>query len=65
MCVAWCVCLQVQGVRFAEAKVSDLIQQNETKVLEFKSYGKLFIVSHNMSPDAFVQLAFMTAYFRM
>jgi carnitine O-acetyltransferase len=35
------------------------------KVLEFTDYGKLFIVSHNMSPDAFVQIAFMAAYYRM
>jgi carnitine O-acetyltransferase len=45
--------------------VSDLILQNETKVLEFRDYGKLFIVSHNMSPDAFVQVAFQAAYYRM
>jgi carnitine O-acetyltransferase len=54
------------GIRHAEAKVSDLIQQNETHVLEYKGYGKLFIAKgHSMSPDAFVQVAFATAYFRM
>ena len=53
------------AIHFAEVKVSDLIMQNETRVLEFTDYGKRFIVSHNMSPDAFVQIAMMVAYYRM
>ncbi|GLE00668.1 hypothetical protein PINS_up009456 [Pythium insidiosum] len=52
-----------ESIKFAEAKLSDLILQNEVDVLEFTSYGKLFITQHNMSPDAFVQMAFIAAYF--
>lgn len=51
------------GIKFAEAKLSDLILQNDIDVLEFTSYGKLFITQHNMSPDAFVQMAFVASYF--
>ncbi|ETV71669.1 hypothetical protein, variant [Aphanomyces astaci] len=53
----------LQGIRFAEARLSDLIVQNQTRVLEFKTYGKSFITKHNCSPDAFVQIAFLAAYY--
>ncbi|EPQ51919.1 acyltransferase ChoActase/COT/CPT [Gloeophyllum trabeum ATCC 11539] len=51
------------GIRFAETRLSDLICQNDCQALEFKGYGKNFIVSHGISPDAFVQMAFQAAYF--
>eukprot|EP00940_MAST-03C_sp_MAST-3C-sp2_P002444 g2444.t1 len=50
---------------YAEVKLSDAIRQNETRVLEFKTFGKAFIVRHRMSPDAFVQLAIMASYYRL
>ncbi|KAI9363304.1 acyltransferase ChoActase/COT/CPT [Pilaira anomala] len=51
------------GIRFAETRLSDLILQNEVKVLEFSKYGKYFITDMKMSPDAFVQMAFQAAYY--
>ncbi|KAI7865971.1 acyltransferase ChoActase/COT/CPT [Spinellus fusiger] len=51
------------GVRYAETRLSDLILQNEVKVLEFNNYGKYFITDMKMSPDAFVQMAFQAAYY--
>lgn len=51
------------GVRFAETRLSDLILQNEIKVLEFHDYGKNFITDMKMSPDAFVQMAIQAAYY--
>ncbi|KAI7887705.1 acyltransferase ChoActase/COT/CPT [Mucor mucedo] len=51
------------GIRFAETRLSDLILQNEVKVLEFNKYGKYFITDMKMSPDAFVQMAFQAAYY--
>lgn len=60
----WSLGLEIEeGIKFAEAKLSDLILQNEVDVLEFTSFGKLFITQHNMSPDAFVQMAFIAAYY--
>lgn len=60
----WSLGLEIEeGIKFAEAKLSDLILQNEVDVLEFTSFGKLFIIQHNMSPDAFVQMAFIAAYY--
>ncbi|KAI8329443.1 Choline/Carnitine o-acyltransferase-domain-containing protein [Chlamydoabsidia padenii] len=52
-----------QGIKFAETRLSDLILQNEVKVLEFTNYGKYFITDMKMSPDAFVQMAFQAAYY--
>lgn len=51
------------GIRYAETRLSDLICQNDCQSLEFKGYGKNFITSHGLSPDAFVQMAFQAAYF--
>ena len=51
------------AVRFAETRLADLIQQNEFETLEFAGYGKNFITSMNLSPDAFVQMAFQAAYY--
>ncbi|KAI8328806.1 acyltransferase ChoActase/COT/CPT [Choanephora cucurbitarum] len=51
------------GIRFAETRLSDLILQNEVKVLEFYDYGKNFITDMKMSPDAFVQMAIQAAYY--
>ncbi|KAI8975933.1 acyltransferase ChoActase/COT/CPT [Pilobolus umbonatus] len=51
------------GIQFAETRLSDLILQNEMKVLEFSNYGKGFITEMKMSPDAFVQMAIQAAYY--
>ncbi|KAG8461429.1 hypothetical protein KFE25_010616 [Diacronema lutheri] len=54
-----------QRVRFAEVRLSDLVWQNETCVLEFEKFGKLAITKLDASPDAFVQLALSAAYFSL
>ena len=51
------------GIRFAETRISDLICQNDCQALEFKGYGRNWIIKHGFSPDAFVQMAFQAAYF--
>ncbi|UZJ56481.1 hypothetical protein CBS101457_005801 [Exobasidium rhododendri] len=53
------------AIRFGETRLSDLICQNECQVLEFNDYGKNFITRHKFSPDAFVQMAFQAAYYRL
>lgn len=40
------------AIRFAETRLSDLICQNEVTALEFEAYGKSFITTHKLSPDA-------------
>lgn len=60
----WTLTPQIRvAIRFAETRLSDLICQNDCQALEFKGYGKNFITSHGLSPDAFVQMAFQAAYF--
>ncbi|KAH8824225.1 acyltransferase ChoActase/COT/CPT [Flagelloscypha sp. PMI_526] len=51
------------GIKYAETRLSDLICQNDCQSLEFRGYGKNFITSHGLSPDAFVQMAIQAAYF--
>ena len=51
------------ALRFAETRLADLINQNEFQTLDFKGYGKNFIVSMGVSPDAYVQMAFQAAYY--
>lgn len=51
------------AVRFAETRLADLIHQHELETLDFAGYGKNFIVSMGISPDAFVQMAFQAAYY--
>ncbi len=51
------------AVRFAEARLADLIGQNEFECLDFDGFGKNFITSAGFSPDAFVQMAFQAAYY--
>lgn len=51
------------ALRFAETRLADLIQQNEFQTLDFTGYGKNFMTSMGISPDAFVQMAFQAAYY--
>lgn len=50
---------------FAETALGDEILASDIRVLEFKDFGKEFIVSNKMSPDSFVQLSMMLAYYRL
>lgn len=51
------------ALRFAESRLSDLIEQHDFKVLDFEGFGKNFITSMGFSPDAFLQMAFQAAYY--
>eukprot|EP00039_Didymoeca_costata_P003532 m.68234 g.68234 ORF g.68234 m.68234 type:complete len:654 (-) comp11950_c0_seq2:250-2211(-) len=52
-----------RDIYFAETKVSDLVTQSTTSVLEYDGFGKSWITRNNCSPDAFVQLSMMMAYY--
>ena len=53
------------ALRFGETRISDLMNQNEFKNLEFKSYGSATIKKMKYSPDAFVQMAFQASYYAL
>lgn len=53
------------ALRFGETRLSDLINQNEFKHLEFKKYGSSTIKKMKYSPDAFVQMAFQATYYAL
>ena len=44
---------------------TDFTQPTSDSDVEFDSFGKLGIVQHKLSPDAFVQLAMMAAYYAL
>lgn len=41
------------------------ILANESSTLNFQNYGGQFIKNHNMSPDAYAQVALQLTYYRM
>eukprot|EP01114_Cavostelium_apophysatum_P012374 TRINITY_DN2756_c0_g1_i3.p1 TRINITY_DN2756_c0_g1~~TRINITY_DN2756_c0_g1_i3.p1 ORF type:complete len:650 (-),score=175.26 TRINITY_DN2756_c0_g1_i3:34-1983(-) len=49
----------------AQKNASDLIGALETSVLVYEKYGKNYITSKKLSPDAYVQMAFQLAYFKL
>lgn len=53
------------ALRFGETRLSDLINQNEFRHLEYKNYGSSTIKKMKYSPDAFVQMAFQAAYYAL
>lgn len=53
------------ALRFAETRLSDLINQNEFRHLEFKNYGSSTIKNMKFSPDAFMQMAFQATYYAL
>jgi carnitine O-acetyltransferase len=44
--------------------VAALIKPLESYAINFADYGKKFVVTHKLSPDGLVQMAFQLAYFR-
>lgn len=54
-----------QRIHFAEVRLSDLVSQHDTRSLELDDFGKMAITQLDASPDGFVQLAIMAAYFAL
>ena len=54
-----------ERIFFAETAVCDQIIACLTCVLEFKDYGKLLIVGNKLSPDSFVQMSILLAYYKL
>jgi len=52
-------------IHHAETALGDQIVASDTFVLEFKDYGKRFITSNKLSPDSYVQMSMMLAYYKL
>eukprot|EP00536_Pseudo-nitzschia_multiseries_P018632 jgi/Psemu1/248858/estExt_Genewise1.C_28100001 len=52
-------------IYFAETALGDQILASDTHILEFKDYGKRFITFNKLSPDSYVQMSMMLAYYRL
>ncbi|KAL3907835.1 MAG: hypothetical protein SGILL_008710 [Bacillariaceae sp.] len=52
-------------IHYAETALGDQIVASETYMLEFTDYGKRFITSNKLSPDSYVQMSMMLAYYKL
>ena len=52
-------------IYFAETALGDQIVASDTHVLEFTDYGKRFITFNKLSPDSYVQMSMMLAYYKL
>lgn len=50
---------------YAENAVCDQIVVCDSCMLEFKDFGKILIVGNNFSPDSFVQMSILLAYYKL
>ena len=55
----------LEAVSRSERAVDELIARTDLVVLDFGELGKRSIVAHDLSADAFVQMAFQLAYFTL
>jgi carnitine O-acetyltransferase len=55
----------LDAVYYAETALCDEISANDTQVLEFREFGKKLVVGNKISPDAFVQMMILLAYYRL
>lgn len=55
----------MERIYFAETSLGDQIVASDMVVLEYSKYGKLLIVANLMSPDSFVQMSMLLAYYRL
>jgi carnitine O-acetyltransferase len=54
-----------ERIYYAETSLCDDLSSNDTVVLEFRDYGKTLIVGNKMSPDSYVQMSMMLAYYKL
>lgn len=52
-------------IYYAETALGDEISASDTHVLEFREFGKKLVVGNKISPDAFVQMMILLAYYRL
>ena len=62
LCLCLFVCLRLSPL-FVSAPPPSF--QSDTHVLEFTDFGKKFITSNKMSPDSFVQMSMILAYYKL
>ncbi|XP_061624734.1 carnitine O-acetyltransferase-like isoform X2 [Phyllopteryx taeniolatus] len=54
-----------RDIEKAKQNMNIMVHDLDVNVLMFPDYGKNVPKQHNLSPDAFIQMAFQLAYFRM
>ena len=54
-----------EKIYFAATALCDELNASDTYVLEFRDFGKDFIVANKLSPDSFVQMSILLAYYKL
>ena len=54
-----------QDIKSAEKNAEEFIGSVNTFVVDFEDFGKKYATSHKFSPDAFIQMAYQLAYYRL
>jgi len=55
----------LKDIKEAENNINSLIKQTSTEILDFEEYGKNYATSHKLSPDAYIQMAFQLAFYKL
>jgi len=55
----------LKDIKQAEKNIENLIGQTQSVCLDFEGFGKNFATKNKFSPDAFIQVAFQLAFYRL
>ncbi|XP_055875750.1 choline O-acetyltransferase-like isoform X3 [Biomphalaria glabrata] len=65
-CLLWNLTPQsLEDIQLAKESVDSMVEDFDLTVFKFNSYGREFVKSQNMSPDAYIQLALQLTYYKI
>jgi carnitine O-acetyltransferase len=55
----------LKNIKNAESNIDQFISETDTFEFDFEDFGKNYATSHKFSPDAFIQIAYQAAFYRL